>query len=138
MRKNSLLYTAFGLTLALALAHFIAETFYFYWTIWWFDNLTHLLAGFLGGLVAIWFLFDSSFFYKRVPTTLGAVSSAVISVMIFAVAWEVFEYRNDIAQAVEGYTLDTISDMFFATLGALLSGLVGSRNLSQRELNRSL
>lgn len=138
MRKNSLLYTAFGLTLALALAHFIAKTFYFYWTIWWFDNLTHLLAGFLGGLVAIWFLFDSNIFYKRAPTILGAISSAVVSVLIFAVAWEVFEYRNDIAQAIEGYTLDTSSDMFFAILGALLSGLFGSKNLSQREPNRLL
>ena len=127
VKKYSLLYIAFGLTILLAVTNILAKTFYLYWTIWWFDNATHLLAGFAGGLIAIWFLYHSDLFYRRTPTTFEGILTSVISVLIFAVAWEVFEYVNDIAQAAEGYVLDTTNDLLFSTLGAIFAGLFGSQ-----------
>jgi len=127
VRKNSLLYTAFALVVILGVLHFIAKAFYFYWTIWWFDNMIHFLAGFAGGLIALWFLFDSNIFYRRFPKTFESISNALASVMVFGIAWEIFEYANDITQATEGYVPDTFHDFFFDALGAVLAGLVGAR-----------
>jgi ABC-type multidrug transport system fused ATPase/permease subunit len=129
MKKYPLLYIAFGLMIILGALHFLAITFYFYWTLWWFDNLMHLLAGFSGGLITIWFLFDSDLFFKRFPTTFESFLYVIIAVLIVGVAWEIFEYVNKITgtESVEEYISDTIHDLMADALGAISASFVWTK-----------
>jgi len=129
MKKCSLLYVTFALVILLGFVHFVAESLYLYWTVWWLDNIVHALAGFTIGLFIIWFLFYSSIFYKRSPTILEAILNALLCVMIIGIGWEVFEYINGITQSTEGYTLDIVHDLIADALGAILAGIIGSRGI---------
>ena len=112
MRKSSLLYTALGLIIVLAMLHFIAEAFYLYWTLWWFDIVMHLLAGFSGGLVVLWFLGPFNIFKSLIFT--------LICVLVVGIAWEIFEYAYDLIQAID-YWQDTMLDLIFDVVGATLA-----------------
>jgi len=124
MRRNTLPYIALGLIIILGALHFIAEAFYLYWTIWWFDNIMHLLAGFAGGFIIVWLLFSS---LKYRLSNFKSVLLIIASVLLIGVAWEIFEYVNGIAQSSEDYVLDTSLDLFFDVLGASLASFVGVR-----------
>ena len=89
--------------------------------------MMHFLAGFAVGLFAIWFLFHSNIFFRRMPERLEAAFVALITVLIVGVGWEIFEYANDITIATEGYVPDTFHDLLSDVLGALLGGVFGSQ-----------
>ena len=129
MKKCSLLYVTFALVILLGFVHFVAESLYLYWTVWWLDNIVHALAGFTIGLFIIWFLFYSSIFYKRSPTILESILNALLYVIIIGIGWEIFEYVNGITQSTEGYTLDIVHDLIADALGAILAGIIGLRGI---------
>lgn len=114
MRKSSLLYTACGLMLVFAVLDSIAHTFSFYWIFWWYDVIMHLLAGFSGGLLILWFFapFNISI-YKSFFLTVGCL-------FVVGVAWEIFEYYNNFAQPID-YRLDTLFDLINDMLGAVVA-----------------
>lgn len=114
MRKSSLLYAAFGLIAALGALHFVAESFYLYWTIWWFDNLMHFLGGLALGVYIVWFLNPEKRSLDSFLTTLACL-------LTLGIAWEVFEYVNDLTYSTEGYALDTALDLTMDALGATLA-----------------
>jgi len=114
MRKNSLLYTAFALIALLGIVHIIAETFYLYWTLWWFDNVSHFLGGLALGVFIVWFLNPE----KRSP---GSFLTVLACLLALGVAWEIFEYINDLSYSIEGYALDTTTDLIMDALGATLA-----------------
>lgn len=109
---------------------FIARIFYLYWSLWWFDSLMHLLAGFAGGLIAVWVFYHPDLFSSKVVKKSGAILFSVILVLFFAVAWEIFEYKNDIALAFEGYTKDTTTDISLGVLGAVIASIIATRKKS--------
>ena len=114
MKKYSLLYTALGLIAILAFLHLIALEFYFYWTLWWYDIMMHTLAGLSGGLAALWFL--------NTTNSVRALLLALLSVMIFGITYEVFEYIYDIISP-GSYWQDTILDLICDGLGAILASM---------------
>lgn len=125
MRKYSLPLIALALVATLGALHFIAEVFYLYWAIWWFDNVMHLLAGFAGGFVVVWLLSRRYELHKQVFSNFESILIVVISVLVVGVAWEIFEYVNEITQTTESYNLDMSLDLFFDILGATLAGIFG-------------
>jgi uncharacterized membrane protein YjdF len=131
MKKYSLIFISFWLMLLLAGLHFLAITYYFYWTISWFDNLMHFLGGLTGGFFAVWFFFDSGLVFNIEPTRRQAVYAALISVMIVGVVWEIFEYRFGVTgfEGLPGYEFDTTLDLIFDALGAIVAGIIGSRKI---------
>lgn len=129
MKEYSLLYVGLCLITVLAILNFIAISFYFYWIFWWFDMMIHFLAGLTGGLIAIWFLFDSKLFYRHVPGVSGAIFGALIAIITVGVAWEIFEYVNGLTQSTEAYATDTTYDLIADMLGAVLAGIIGSREV---------
>ena len=114
MRKISLLYTALVLMALLAVLHYIAGAFYFYWTIWWYDLVMHTLGGFSGALVILWFISPSSNFKTFLI--------ALICLMAVGVVWEIFEYLYDVATA-SNYWQDTILDLAADAAGVSLACL---------------
>ena len=114
MKKYSLLYTALGLIVILAILHLIALEFYFYWTIWWYDIMMHTLAGFSGGLAVLWFL--------RNLKNYTAMLLAILSVLVVGIAYEVFEYIFDIMPPGI-YWQDTTLDLICDGIGAIFACL---------------
>lgn len=129
MQKYSLLYIALVITALVAVLDFIAMSFDLYWSLWWFDNVVHFLAGLAGGCVAVWFLFDSGLFYKKPPTIVQSIIGAFVLLMIVGVAWEIFEYANGLTQSTESYPLDTFHDLLSDAAGSVLAGLIGVKSI---------
>lgn len=127
MPKRSLLNIALILMIILGALHFLAEGYYFYWTIWWFDNLMHFLGGLIGGLFIIWFLYDSGHAFRHKPTLFEAGLYSVLGILVIGGAWEVFEYQAGITGFEPNYSLDTVSDLVFDSLGAWVAAVWGVR-----------
>jgi len=128
MRKYSLLYIAFGLVVLLAVVHFIAVTFYFYWIFWWFDNLSHFLAGFSLGFFSLYIFYESGLLGNKLSLP-QIIFLSFISVMVLGGVWEIFEYLNGLTESTEEYSLDVIHDLLADALGAILALLVAKRFL---------
>ena len=125
-RKNSLLYTAFGLVALLGALHIFAILFYFYWSIGWFDVLMHFLGGLSLGVLVFWVVFLSGFLVKKMPgNPYSAVFITFVMVLVIGVLWEVFEYVYDIAAEPHEYVSDTIVDIIMDSFGALVAGFYG-------------
>lgn len=130
MRKSYLLpFFSLGLIVVLGTLHFTAEAFYLYWTIWWFDNMVHLLAGFAGGFIIVWFLSDFISFHLKKNSNLNSVLIIIGSVLVVGIVWEIFEYINNITPYAEGYIFDTTLDLFFDLLGATLASVIGVKRI---------
>ena len=127
MRKKSILFTTFYLVALVGILNYIANLFYFYWTVWWFDILMHLLGGVAIGLLSIWLLSEMSFLFKRRVDRDQVIMTSLITVIIVGIAWEVFEYIFRLTDLVNNYGLDVFVDLVADTCGALLAGLIGSR-----------
>ncbi len=128
MRKYPLLYIAFGLVALLAVVHFIATAFYFYWIFWWFDNLSHFLAGLSLGFFSLYIFYESGLLENKLSLS-QVISLSFISVMVLGGVWEIFEYTNGLTESTEGYSLDVIHDLLSDALGAILALLVARRFL---------
>lgn len=107
-----------------------------YYKIWWADIALHASGGFLAGSFALWYIFNSN----KSPISLAKsdLTSKVVLIIIvvsFAalvgVFWEIFEFMIDKITGYKSYSLkvamqnyeDTVSDLFFDLLGALISSL---------------
>jgi VanZ family protein len=129
MKKYSLLHLSFWLMALLAGLNLVGIAFYFYWTLWWFDILMHFLAGFSGGLFAIWFVFYAGLFSKRAPTILEAIFVSLLAIAIVGVVWEIFEYLNGITLSTQSYSLDVTYDIIADLVGAIVAGIVGVKEI---------
>ncbi len=131
-RKSILLYVSLVLTIALASLHFLANTFSLYWYYWWYDWGMHFLAGLAGGLASYWVLFESGLWRRKSDKALLPVLSVVICLLVVGVAWEIFEYVNDITDSHEGYVLDVVHDLMADAGGALLAAFIGVKETFRR------
>ncbi len=114
----------------------IAEHFYWYWRIWWFDMPMHFAGGLWIGLSVLWFVFVSGRFKKKIQhNTLSAFAVGIFSVLTIAILWEVFEYIVQILfpQGTPYDLLDTLSDIFWGFVG----GTVASFSFSRKRYNEN-
>jgi len=76
----------------------------------------HFLAGLAGGAAAY-----------GVLSRLGRVSitRVLLSFVVIAGTWEIFEYVNGLTYSHEGYVLDTIFDLLLGSTGAVISAYIG-------------
>ena len=105
------------------IVNFLANKFYWYYAVWYFDMIMHSIGGFRVGLASTWF-FDKSESFKSFPESkiliLKLISKALLFVMLVAIGWEVFEFLvNDVIAQNPFDFIDTISDVFFGLFGGL-------------------
>jgi hypothetical protein len=129
MQKSRLLFISFALVVILGGFHIVASTFYLYWTVWWFDNVMHFLGGLSIGLLSLWGAYMSGFLGREARGRFRILLTVVISVLVVGLGWEIFEYLFGISNPTLGetYMKDTIYDLSFDLIGAILVGLWGSR-----------
>lgn len=114
--KRIIKYTAFVFSF-LAIVNLLSMKFYWYQAIWWFDMPMHFLGGFAVLLVISYLFysklqFDFSLYRKIILLLLGAIFVGIL--------WELFEYIfNNIIAGVPWDMIDTLSDIFWDTAGAV-------------------
>lgn len=95
------------------IADFLADKFYWNYSIWYFDIIMHLLGGFWVGLLFIYF-----FPHSNIST--GLIFKILFFVLFIGIGWEIYEILvNDIIVQNPFDYLDTISDICFDLSGGL-------------------
>jgi len=116
IERRSILKKLAFIIVFLALITFGALKFYWYQAIWWFDMPMHFLGGVVALLLSVYLLYS----WISSKTFLKRFIIAIIAVLIIGVCWEIFEYIfNNIIAGIQFDLLDTLSDIFFDTLGAI-------------------
>jgi len=109
-----------------------------YAQIGWWDHLTHAMSASL--VAAIGYTFARAVDLHSDQITIPnrfAFAFILITVMAFGVVWELFEFGLDIAADATGITMplaqhgldDTVRDMMFNTLGAIVVATFGQAHL---------
>jgi hypothetical protein len=111
----------------------------FYARVWWWDHLTHSLSASLiaGAGYTTLRAVDLHNEAIRIPTRFAFVFILVV-VLAFGVVWELFEFGLDLLADETGVTMplaqhgldDTVLDMTYNTLGALVVATFGQAHLS--------
>jgi hypothetical protein len=111
----------------------------FYARVWWWDHLTHSLSASLiaGAGYTTLRAVDLHSEAIRIPTRFAFVFILVV-VLAFGVVWELFEFGLDLLADETGVTMplaqhgldDTVLDMTYNTLGALVVAIFGQAHLS--------
>lgn len=118
--QKNLILQACILVLGIAVVNQLANFFYWYSTIWWFDMPMHFLGGFFVGLLMVylyWFspLHKESGLQKTFSRYTVYILLGVISIGLM---WEVFEFVVDMYTTHNGLNvLDTLSDLCFDLAG---------------------
>ena len=125
MKNKLLLYTFFSIVFV-GVTHFFATLFYLYWTVWWFDNITHFFGGLAMGFLTFLIV---KIIYPRIKSSspLKLVIAVFVMVMIIGVSWEIFEWYFGIAlpgTTGERYWADTTLDLVADAFGAITSALI--------------
>lgn len=124
--NHRLLYISFLFIALLGVLHYLASSFYFYWTISWFDTVMHFLGGISMGLLSLWVIYASGIFKRMTPTRTRTIVTVLIAVLVVGIGWEIFENLNGLTQSTEGYKLDTIHDLIADICGGLVAGFIGA------------
>ena len=114
MSRKKLFRRILYLILFILIINFLANKFYWYSSIWYFDMLMHFLGGFWVGL-AYFYLFST----KGKPFDFTQTTyTAIIAVLLVGLSWEIFEFLVDKTIAQNGFNfLDTTSDLLFDLAG---------------------
>jgi hypothetical protein len=108
-------------------ADFIAQKFYLYTSIWYFDMFMHFGGGFWEGLLFLWFfpLLNLPFFHLSIEKIdLKLICKTISFVLMIGILWEVFEiYTHNYLGHDPFNILDTASDIFFDLAGGFMAVL---------------
>lgn len=109
-------------SIMLAILHIGAFVFYWYWTFWWFDILTHFVGGIIGSLLFLYL------YLKRHRDFIGEkklLLLSAIAVIGIGIIWEYFEIIIRSALTTEpDYYLDTFLDIMTDFAGGLFAYLL--------------
>ena len=93
----------------------LAQKFYWYYSIWYFDMIMHFLGGLWLGLVFVWLFLVKKAVSQNISSLvdLKLITKILLGVLIIGVFWEIFEFIfNNILAGTSFDSLDTISDIF--------------------------
>ena len=107
----------------------LADKFYWYNSIWYFDIIMHFLGGVWVGLFFIYV------FSRRSLDNL--IFKVVLSVLLIGIFWEIFEfYVNNVVGRTPFNVVDTLFDIIFDFFGGLLSVLYFLKKIMKASENR--
>lgn len=116
MNSKKLIKLLAILAVAIFSVNLLANKFYWYYSIWYFDMIMHFWGGFWVGLLSIYI------FPPEGSITKSSFLKVLLFTLIIGLGYEVFEviFYNIIGQMVFS-PLDTISDVFFDLSGGVLA-----------------
>lgn len=126
MDRKHLFNTLTGLIIFIFLANAVANKFYWYSSIWYFDIFMHFLGGFWVGILALYVVRAK----EISPTLLGKIISAVL---IIGLGWEIFEIVVDRVISRNAFNaLDSSADIFFDCAGGVAAVFYYLKNFGRR------
>lgn len=103
-------------------ANFVANKFYLYSSIPYFDMVMHFLGGFWLSLAFIWL-------YNKEKLNPVNILKIMLSVLAVGVVWELFEIVVNSSLAKNPFdAFDTLSDLFFDLFGAVCAVVCVQKN----------
>jgi len=121
MERNKLLRPIVYLMVFLFLTDALAQKFYWYYSIWWFDMLMHFWGGFWVGIFFIWFFSAVRLPFWRWPIqdlNRRTAWQAFLFVFFIGIVWEAGEFLTKNYIGLDPFNLlDTISDVFLDLAG---------------------
>lgn len=119
MDRKKLFKHLLYLILLIFVINFVANKFYWYSSIWYFDMIMHFLGGLFLGLGLVWFLSYKNLFLEL---SWKLIFKIFFGVLLIGISWEIFEFLfNNIIAQNSFNTLDTISDIFFDLAGGVFA-----------------
>lgn len=95
------------------ISNFLANKFFWYYSIWYFDTIMHFLGGFWIGLVSL-------YIFSPQDVSIKLILKVLLSIFCIGIGWEVYEILvNDVLAKNPFDRLDTLSDIFFDLFGGL-------------------
>ena len=117
MDRKKLIKRLIYLIFFILVVNFLANKFYWYSSVWYFDMIMHFLGGFWIGLASFY-----TFSLQSVSDKL--IFKILLLVLFIGLGWEVFEILvNDVMAQNSFNFLDTLSDIFFDLSGGLCAML---------------
>jgi len=128
MNRKKLFIRVASLILFIFFANFVANKFYWYSSVFYFDMIMHFMGGFWLSLAFIW-LYNSS----KLDDI--HILKIMLSVLAIGVAWELFEIVVNHSLAKNPFdAMDTLSDLFFDLFGGVTAvGYVSKRIMGKLE-----
>lgn len=120
MTRSSLAKKSLFTVLLIAGLHFLAETFYWYVSIWYFDNLMHFLGGLFLSLFSATVLYN----YLKNKNSRETFFLIMFFVILIGIGWELFEYAVQFF-IKNSHRLADITDSFFDMVFDILGGALG-------------
>lgn len=115
MEKKKLLFRIVFLMLFMFAVDRLAHSFFWYYTIWWFDMPMHFLGGVWVSLFFVYIFFKEESFAKL-------ALKVMLSLFCIGILWEVFEFAtNNVIGRDPFNALDTVSDIFFDLAGGFFA-----------------
>ncbi len=111
----------------IAALHIAALYFFWYWSIWWYDILVHILGGVWIGGMALFFISRT---HMKTPHSLFVrFVFPFLIVAVFGTLWEAFEWNVDqiILFRFQNDIVDTLSDIGADIGGGLIASFLWFR-----------
>ena len=113
MDRKKLLIPIVSLIVLIFVMNFLADKFYWYFSIWYFDIIMHFLGGFWLGLVAV-------YFFSPRNISNSSVFKILAFVLLVGLGWEVFEiWINNFVGPMSFNIVDTLLDIVLDIFGGL-------------------
>jgi len=106
----------------IAILHYLAFKYFWYWKIGWFHLFMHFLGGFWLSITALWI----SIRFKHIDTIIRCKIRAfvimIVSVVVVGLSWELFEILSGFTSIKEGGYLNSLmNDLISNFIGGLVA-----------------
>ncbi|HMO78978.1 MAG TPA: hypothetical protein PJ997_02235 [Candidatus Paceibacterota bacterium] len=124
IHHKTLFKEIFSLSIIVAVLHYVATIYSFYWSVDWFDIMMHFLGGLLMGLIAFWIFFTSEKINYPKDNSLVIFFTVVGFTLIIGLSWELWEIFVGFTD-VDLDMGDTILDIIMDVIGAIAAYYYG-------------
>ena len=119
--KQPLFIEVLSLTIVVAIIHWIASIYYFYYLVPNLDILMHFLGGLLIGLIILSLLFVRRLFGFAHTHHGVVITTTLFGVLLIGLAWELFEVFFDMTAITRIDLFDTLLDLVMDLIGGGVS-----------------
>lgn len=126
MQSRSYPLSLFTLIVSIAVVNFLAEIYSWYWRMRWFDAPMHFAGGIWLAATALWLLYERK--WEKLPSFYKILTISFIAAVGIGFLWEVFEALLSLKLLGHINAMpDTLSDLFFDTLGGVTAAVWANR-----------
>ena len=119
--KQPLFIEVLSLTIVVAIIHWIASIYYFYYLVPNLDILMHFLGGLLIGLIILSLLFVRRLFGFAHTHHGVVITTTLFGVLLIGLGWELFEVFFDMTAITRIDLFDTLLDLVMDSIGGGVS-----------------